>query len=87
MFFFSYEEMTAHINIVKTEKFLFIQNPWRSFDSRFKAACIHVSEVLNVHLNENNKKYTFLRRIFFSSSEKLTFEQGNVIFFNTFLKF
>ena len=33
------------------------------------------------------KKNLFFRRIFFSSSEKLTFEKENVIFFNTFLNF
>ena len=31
------------------------------------------------------KKIYFFRRIFFSSSEKLTFEKENVILFNTFL--
>ena len=38
-------------------------------------------EVLNVHVNENKKKSTFLRRMFLSSSEKLTFEKENEIFF------
>ena len=42
-------------------------------------------EVLNVQVNESKKKSTFFRKIFFSSSEKLLFEQENVIFFNTFL--
>ena len=43
-------------------------------------------EVLNVHVNENNKKiYFFLDS--FSSSEKLTFENENVIFFNAFKNF
>ena len=41
---------------------------------------IHVPEVLNVHLNESKKKSTFFRRIFFSSSKKLTFDKENVIF-------
>ena len=44
----------------------------------------HVPEVLNVHVNENKKKSTFSRRIFFSCSKKLTFEKENVILFNTF---
>ena len=47
---------------------------------------IYVPEVLNVHMNENKKKSTFFRRIFFLS-EKLTFEEENVIFFNTYLNF
>ena len=42
-------------------------------------------EVLNVHINENKKKSTFFLRIFFPSSEKLTFEKENVILFNIFL--
>ena len=41
-------------------------------------------EVLNVHVNENNKKSTIFRKIFFSSSEKWNFEKENVILFNTF---
>ena len=45
---------------------------------------MNVPEVLNVHVNENKKKSTIFR-IFFSSSEKLTFEKENVILFNTFL--
>ena len=36
---------------------------------------------------ESKKKYTFFRKIFFSSSEKLIFENENVIFLNTFLNF
>ena len=36
----------------------------------------NVPDVLNVHVNENNKKIYFI----FSSSEKLTFEKENVIF-------
>ena len=44
----------------------------------------NVPEVLNDHMNESEKKIFFFRRIFFSSSEKLTFEKENVIFFNTF---
>ena len=36
---------------------------------------INVPEVLNVHVNENKKKSTFFRKIFFSSREKLTFEK------------
>ena len=43
--------------------------------------------VLNVHVNENKKKPTIFRKIFFSSSEKLTFEKENVILFNTFPNF
>ena len=46
-----------------------------------------VPEVLNVHVNENKKKSTFSRRIFFQAifaSKKLTFEKENVILFNTF---
>ena len=35
----------------------------------------NVPEVLNVHVNESEKKIYF-----FSSSEKLTFEKENVIF-------
>ena len=46
----------------------------------------HVPEVLNVHTNESEKKIYFFG-FFFSSSEKLTFEKENVIFFNTFLNF
>ena len=42
-----------------------------------------VPEVLNVHVNESKKKYTFFRSIFFSRSEKLTVEKENVIFFTT----
>ena len=38
-------------------------------------------------MNESEKKINFFRRIFFPSSEKLTFEKENVIFFNTFLNF
>ena len=38
----------------------------------------NVPEVLNVHVNENNKKiYFFSKDFFFSSSEKLTFEKEN----------
>ena len=33
------------------------------------------------------KKSTFSRKIFFSSSKKLTFEKENVILFKTFLNF
>ena len=40
----------------------------------------NVPEVLNVHVNETKKKYTFFRKIFSPSSEKLTFEKENVIF-------
>ena len=47
----------------------------------------YVPEVLNVHMNKSKKKICFFRRIFFSSSEKLTFEEENVIFFNTYLNF
>ena len=47
----------------------------------------HVPEVLNVYVNENNKKIYFFRRIFFSSSEKLTFEKENMIFLNIFLNY
>ena len=45
-------------------------------------------EVLNVHVNESKKKNNLLifERLF-SSSEKLTFQKENVIFFNTFLSF
>ena len=51
-----------------------------------------VPEVLNVLMTESKKKnlYFFERFffwIFFSSSEKLTFEKENVIFFNTYLNF
>ena len=53
----------------------------------FYCSVKNVPEVLNVHVNENNfKKSNFFRKIF-SSSEKLTFEEENVIFFNTFLNF
>ena len=46
----------------------------------------YVPEVLNVHVNENNKKiYYFWKDFFFASTEKLTFEKANVILFNTFL--
>ena len=38
-------------------------------------------------MNEREKKIYFFRRIFFSSSEKLTFEKENVIFFNTYLNY
>ena len=37
-------------------------------------------------MNESEKKIYFFR-IFFSSSEELTFEKENVIFFNTYLNF
>ena len=37
----------------------------------------NVPEVLNDHMNESEKKIYFFRRIFFSSSEKLTFEKEN----------
>ena len=47
----------------------------------------HVSQVLNVHVNESKKKSTFFRKIFFPSSEKLTFEKENVIFQNIFSNF
>ena len=47
----------------------------------------NVSEVLNVHVNENNRKKYFFQKDFFLSSEKLTFEKENVIVFNTFLNF
>ena len=40
--------------------------------------------VLNVHVNENKKNLLFSEGFFLSSSEKLTFEKENVIFFNTF---
>ena len=40
----------------------------------------YVPEDLNIHVNENNKKIYVFRRIFFSSSEKLTFEKQNVFF-------
>ena len=40
----------------------------------------NVPEVLNVHVNESKKKSTFFRNIFFSRSEKFTFETENVIF-------
>ena len=43
-----------------------------------------VPEVLNVHVNERKKKSTFFRKIFFSSSQKLTFEKDNIIFLNIF---
>ena len=47
----------------------------------------YVPEVLNVHVNENNKKiYFFFRRISFSSSEKLTFKK-KMWFVETFLNF
>ena len=41
-------------------------------------------EVLNLHVNESKKKSTFFRKIFFPSSEKLTFENEYVIFQNIF---
>ena len=40
-----------------------------------------------VHMIGNKKKFTFFRKIFFSSSEKLTFDKENVIFLNIFFKF
>ena len=36
---------------------------------------IHVPEVLNVHINESEKKIYFFSKDFFSNSEKLTFEK------------
>ena len=36
---------------------------------------VNVPEVLNVRVNESKKKSTSFRKIFFSSSEKLTFEE------------
>ena len=36
-------------------------------------------DVPNVHVNENNLK-TYIFEVFFSSSEKLTFEKENVVF-------
>ena len=47
----------------------------------------NVPEVLNVHMNESKKNLLYLQEFFFSSSEKLTFEKENVIFFNTHLNF
>ena len=45
------------------------------------STCIsNVPEVLNVHVNESEKKYNFIGRLFFASSEKLTFENENAIF-------
>ena len=38
-------------------------------------------------MNENNLKNYFFQKDFFLSSEKLTFEKENVIFFDTFLNF
>ena len=52
-----------------------------------KSLWFNVPEVLNVHMNESEKKSIFCRRIFFSSSEKLIFEKENVIFFNTYFNF
>ena len=46
-----------------------------------------VLEVLNVHMNESKKNLLFLEGFFFSSSETLTFEKENLIFFNTYLNF
>ena len=43
-----------------------------------------VPEVLNVHVERKKKKSTFFRKIFFSSSQKLTFEKDNIIFLNIF---
>ena len=53
----------------------------------FKCLKSDKPEVLNVHMNESEKKFYFFRRIFFSSGEKSTFEKENVIFFNTHLSF
>ena len=58
----------------------------RTFD-RGRKLQFDVPEVLNVHMNESEKKIYFFRRIFFSSNEKLTFENENVIFFNTYFNF
>ena len=44
----------------------------------------NVPEVLNVHLNENNKKNLLFLEGFFSSSKKLTFEKENLIIFLLF---
>ena len=55
------------------------------FNILLRCVWIDVPEFLNVHINEHKKKSTFFRRIFFPSSEKLTFEKENVILFNTFL--
>ena len=43
----------------------------------------YVPDVLNVHINENLKKFIPSRRNFYSSHEKLTFEKENLIFLNT----
>ena len=47
----------------------------------------NVPEVLKVHVNENNLKIHYFRRICFSSIKKLTFEKENVIFLNTLFNF
>ena len=41
---------------------------------------LDVPEVLNVHVNKSKIKSTFFRMIFFSSSEKLSFEKEKMIF-------
>ena len=45
----------------------------------FPIKILHVPEVLNVHVTENDKKIYFIF-YFFSSSEKLIFEKENVTF-------
>ena len=46
------------------------------FSIFLKTAIRNVPEVLNVHVNENNKKNRlFLEGFFFSNSEKSTFEK------------
>ena len=51
--------------------FCFIQSYFQHID--------YVLEVLNVHVNENEKKILLFLRLFFATSEKLTFEQENAI--------
>ena len=61
--------------------FFFGYNCGGCLEQQFSTHC-NVTEVLNVHVDETNKKIFFLEG-FLLSSEKLSFEKENVIFFNT----
>ena len=48
---------------------------------------IYVPEVLNVHVNENEKKTTFFRKTFFCKQWKNNFWEKKCDFLKYFLKF
>ena len=50
----------------------------RKYPNSIRIVVDHVPEILNVHVNENNKKIDSSEKdFFFSSNEKFTFEKGN----------